>query len=207
MATGSKNSDKHKRILDAAISVFARNGFYNSKVAEIAKEAKVADGTIYLYFKNKDDILIKLFEDKMNEMIGALTTALEGVTDPIEKIRVYIRSHFAMVAANPDLMEVITVELRQSTKFMKEYANEQFNRYLKILSDMIREGKDKGLIRDDISPGIQKRALFGMMDELSLYLVLAGDKGKYDIEQMYKEASDSFIRGLTCYECNEEIKG
>lgn len=198
MASAANGSnDKHKRILDAAVRVFARNGFYNSKVAEIAKEAKVADGTIYLYFKNKDDILIKLFEDKMNEIIATLQDRLEGVTDPLEKIRVYIRSHFTMAAEHPDLMEVITVELRQSTKFMKEYDNKQFNRYLKVLSDMIREAKDQGLIRPDVNPGIQKRALFGIMDELSLYLVLAGEGAKYSAEQLSNEVSDSFIRGIT----------
>jgi len=197
MAMSAKTKDKYQRILDAAVKVFAQNGFYNSKVAEIAKEAKVADGTIYLYFKNKDDILIKLFEEKMNVIIAKLQEKLEGVSDPLEKIRIYIHSHFEMTAAHPDLMEVITVELRQSTKFMKEYDNKQFNRYLRALSDMIRDGKDAGLIRQDINPGIQKRALFGIMDELSLYLVLAGENAKYTVESMSKEVADSFILGLT----------
>jgi TetR/AcrR family fatty acid metabolism transcriptional regulator len=200
MAQTSKSNDKHERILQAAIRVFARNGFYNSKVAEIAKEAQVADGTIYLYFKNKDDILIKLFEAKMNDMILALEARLAGVEDPLEKIRIYIHSHFEMVKEHPDLMEVITVELRQSAKFMKDYNNKQFNRYLRILSDMIREGKDKGLIRADIRPGIFKRALFGMMDELSLYLVLAGSNAKYNVDLMSSQVSDFFLRALTCTE-------
>ena len=197
MPQESKANDKHRRILEAAIKVFARNGFYNSKVAEIAREADVADGTIYLYFKNKDDILISLFEDKMNEIIAQLNSRLEGMTDPIEKIRVYIRAHFEMVRDHHDLMEVITVELRQSAKFMKEYDNKQFMRYLNILSDIIREGKDSGLIRKDVSPRIIKRALFGIMDELSLYLVLSGPNRKYKLDQMTREVSDFFIRGLT----------
>lgn len=197
MAQHSKPSDKHERILQAAIRVFARNGFFNSKVSEIAKEAQVADGTIYLYFKNKDDILIRLFEDKMNEIIANLERRLEGVEDPLEKIRIYIRAHFEVSHEHHDLMEVITVELRQSAKFMKEYDNKPFNRYLRIMSDLIREGKEAGLIRKDVSPGVYKRALFGMLDELSLYLVLAGSRAKISSEGMADQVSALFIRSLT----------
>ncbi len=197
MANGSKQNDKHQRILNAAMKVFAQNGFYNSKVNEIAKEANVADGTIYLYFKNKDDILISLFEDKMSQIIEALHNRLEGVTDPLEKIRIYIRSHIDMARQMPDLAQVITLELRQSTRFMKEYDNQKFTLYLRILSDMIREGKDAGAIRKDVSPGIMKRALFGMLDEISLYIVLTQTHPKYDIDRIAEEMCEFFIRGLT----------
>ena len=194
--TNANNNDKHKRILQAAIRVFAENGFFNSKVAEIAKAANVADGTIYLYFKNKDDILISLFEDRMKVIIDRLSGQLKGVEDPLDRIRVFIRCHFQMVAEEPELAQVITVELRQSTKFMKEYDNKQFVHYLKILSDIIRDGKDRGLIRKDITPGIIGRALFGMLDELSLFHVLSARKRKYDLEKTSKEISEFFIRGL-----------
>ncbi len=197
MATSQKSNDKYRRILDAAIQVFARNGFYNSKVSEIAKLAKVADGTIYLYFKNKDDILIKLFEDKMTLIIAELEERMAGVDDPLEKIRIFIRSHFEMVRDYPDMAEVITVELRQSTKFMKEYDNRKFAEYLNVLSSVVREGKDRGVIRDDVRPGIFKRSLFGMMDELSLYHVLAGERHKYTADEFAAWLGDFVIRGLT----------
>ena len=115
------NSEKRRRILDGALRAFAKKGFYNTKVSEIASEAGVADGTIYLYFKNKDDLLISLFEDRMEWIIerleGELATTEGSV---VEKVHKFIRLHFLLVLENRELAEFLTVELRQSAKFVKE---------------------------------------------------------------------------------------
>lgn len=197
MSAETRTHDKAQRILEAAIKVFARHGFYNSKVSEIAREAQVADGTIYLYFKNKDDILISLFEDRMTWMINRLKERLEGVTEPIEKIRRYIRSHFEIMRDNPDLAIVTTLELRQSEKFMRQYRNKPFALYLRMVADMIREGKEKGLIRRSISSAALARALFGMLDELSLLIALFPKQNKpEEVEKQIQEIADFFIRGI-----------
>src|SRR5689334_16125522 len=117
---------KRPRILEAAIRVFADKGFYNAKVSEIAREAGVADGTIYLYFKSKDDLLISLFEDRMEEVNETVRAALASAADPVEKLRRVVHLHLSMVEKNRHVAEVLIVELRQSAKFIKEYGAPKF---------------------------------------------------------------------------------
>lgn len=187
--------DKHERILKAAVKIFAKHGFHASKISQIAKEAGVADGTIYLYFKNKDDILINLFEKKIDSAIDEFHVALAGIQDPVEKLRAFIISYVEYMDKHQALAEVISVELRQSHKFMKEYVPVKFAEFLKILSMIIREGKDLGVFRKEIEPGIVKRAVFGSLDELILYWVLAPHP-KYTPAQIGENLATLFVEGL-----------
>jgi TetR/AcrR family fatty acid metabolism transcriptional regulator len=191
----NKNRDKHKRIINAATKIFAQKGFFQAKVADIAKEAQVADGTIYLYFENKDDILISLFEEQMNRVLEDMKTQVLGEKDAIKKIEKFAFNHLKLVELNKDMAEIIQVELRQSSKFMKEYKNERFHEYLDLISDIIREGQKKGVFKEGIIPGIAKRAFFGALDEMSRFWVLSSRK-KYDIETAAKQISDYFLKGL-----------
>ncbi|NLH50856.1 MAG: TetR/AcrR family transcriptional regulator [Myxococcales bacterium] len=191
----NSTKDKHERILRAAIKVFAKNGFHNSKISQIAKEAGVADGTIYLYFKNKDDILIKLFEERLDDVNNRFQEVLDGIADPEEKLRTFIAMHIELMDQNRHLAEVISVELRQSHKFMKEYVPRKFAEYLNVISRIIREGKDRGVFRADAHPGVVKRMLFGALDELVLYSVLSPSP-KYEFKTLAQQATDLFIRGL-----------
>src|SRR3954469_23931856 len=110
-------SGKRERILDAAVRVFAQEGFYNAKVSQIAHAAGVADGTIYLYFKSKDELRISLFEDRMERVNATRREALESTSNPVERLRQVVHLHLEMVSQNRHMAEVITVELRQSSKF------------------------------------------------------------------------------------------
>jgi TetR/AcrR family fatty acid metabolism transcriptional regulator len=190
-----RDSRKREKILQAAVAVFARKGFYQSKVSEIAQAAEVADGTIYLYFHNKDDILISIFEEAMTRIITVMRTKIGRETDPLKKIEQFARTHLGLVKKNMALSEVIQVEIRQSSKFMKEYDNRKFAQYLDMISEIIIEGQDKGVFRPDINPGIIKRAFFGALDELSRLWVLAPHK-KYAVAPAAKQISDCFLRGL-----------
>jgi TetR/AcrR family fatty acid metabolism transcriptional regulator len=172
--------DKRERILDAAERVFARRGFYNARVAEIAREAGVADGTIYLYFKNKDDLLISLFESRMERVNAALAAAMTGAADARSKLEAFLRAYTDMVRSHPNVAEVLTVELRQSSKFMKEYANPRFGDFLKLLSSVIAEGQRSGEFSTAVPPAIAARAIFGILDELALSWLLGGTE-KFDI--------------------------
>ncbi|ADK86235.1 transcriptional regulator, TetR family [Desulfarculus baarsii DSM 2075] len=189
------SSDKHRRIIEAAVKVFAKNGFYNSKVSEIAREANVADGTIYLYFENKDDILISLFEEELARVLEHIREALDGETDPVKKLERFATVHLNLVQDNQDLAEIIQVEVRQSSKFMKEYKNSKFLEYLDIISEIIREGQQQGIFRKDIEPGIAKRAFFGALDEMSRYWVLS-EARRYSIAKAVQDISSIFLRGL-----------
>ncbi len=190
-----KSDDKHQKIIKAALKVFAKKGFYNSRVSEIAKEAEVADGTIYLYFKNKDDILISVFETEMKEMISNMKKELSKSHDTIEKIRIYAFQHLNMITENQEWAEVAQVELRQSSKFMRVYIKDHYMDYINIFAYIIREGQEKGIFKEGINTGIAKRAFFGALDEMGRYWVLSRSK-RYSVEESAKQISDMFIQGI-----------
>ena len=195
MAVKEKDRGKHDQIIEAAVKVFAKKGFYNAKVSEIAREASVADGTIYLYFKNKDDILISLFEEKMQMLILRVEEAISKVDDPLEKVRAFVAQHLFMIEEHKHLAEVMQIELRQSSTFMRRYVPVKFLEYLAIVGKIIEDGKNAGAIRSDVMPASAKRALCGALDERLLYWVLA-KKPKYSLEESVEQISHLFIDGL-----------
>jgi len=167
------SGDKRERILDAAERVFARRGFFASRVSEIAKDAGVADGTIYLYFKSKDDLLISLFETRMKQVNETLRAAIATEKQPLAQLRALIKAYLKLVHDEPSAAEVLTIELRQSNKFMKEYENAEFADFLRMLGGLIAKGQEAGELDDGVPPHIAARMIFGMLDELALAWVLA----------------------------------
>jgi len=190
------NNDKRERILKAATHVFAQYGFYNSTITKIAKEADVADGTIYLYFKNKDDLLISLFEEEMTKIILKVKEEIAREEGFENKIRKFIQVHLDLIAENKELAEVLQIELRQSHKFMKEYMGTKLNDYLNIIASIINQGQKRGEVRADIIPGIAKRILFGALDELSGFWVLSKNK-RYSLSLSGQMVGDIFVSGVT----------
>jgi len=188
-------TEKYQKIIQAATKVFAQKGFYNSKVADVAKEAKVADGTIYLYFKNKDDLLISIFENSMDIFTGEIQKIVEEVSDPIEKLHRFIRLHLELVKQNQDTAQVLQIELRQSSKFMKEYAATKFRDYLARISLILEEGQAKSVFKKSINPLIVKRAIFGAVDEMALDWVLMKKK-KYTMEEVADQLCSMLVEGL-----------
>jgi TetR/AcrR family fatty acid metabolism transcriptional regulator len=164
--------DKRERILDAAERIFAKHGFFAARVTEIAKEAGVADGTIYLYFKSKDDLLISLFENRMKQVNAELERAI-AAEPPARQLHAFIRTYLQLVHDEPAAAEVLTIELRQSSKFMKEYDNPQFADFLRMLGGIIAAGQERGEIDASIPSHVAARMIFGMLDELALAWVLA----------------------------------
>lgn len=191
-----KYNEKYQRIITAATKVFARKGFYQSKISEIAKEAQVADGTIYIYFENKDDILISLFEEQMQGVLDNMNCHLVNLTDPTKKLEEFAWTHLSLIHDNKDMAEIIQVELRQSDKFMKEYKNEKFTQYLNIIEDIIVEGQNLGLFKKTIVPNVFKRAFFGALDEVSRCWVLSSRR-QYDIKTVARQISEYFLDGIT----------
>src|SRR5438477_4842640 len=183
---GDRAGDKRERILTAAERVFARRGFFAARVSEIARDAGVADGTIYLYFKSKDDLLISLFENRMRQVNERLRQAIAD-RPPGEQLRAFIHSYLQLVSEEPTVAEVLTIELRQSSKFMKEYDNPQFADFLRMLGGIIAEGQTRGELDDSVPAHVAARMIFGMLDELALAWVLARSPGpgtrpkKFDI--------------------------
>jgi TetR/AcrR family transcriptional regulator, fatty acid metabolism regulator protein len=191
----NKKNTKKERILKAATRVFAQNGFFHSKISQIAKLAQVADGTIYLYFKNKDDILISLFEEEMSAIIKNVKTEIAKESGFENKIKKFITIHLSFMEQNREMAEVFQIELRQSHKFMKDYSGTKINDYLNIISSIITQGQKDCEVKSDIDPGIAKRILFGALDELSSYWVISKTK-KYNLKICARTVCEIYINGM-----------
>ena len=188
-------SDKHKKIIKASTKVFAKKGFFNARISDIAKEAKVADGTIYLYFNNKFDILLSVFEQEIGRLVEQVTALLEKEDDPRKMLEIFIRKHLAEMKKNRNLAEVIQIELRQTNKLIKDYRNNQFSEYLNIVSAIIKKGQQEKIFRQDILPGIAKRAIFGGLDEIARVWSQKLET-TYSVDEAAKQVSDIFQLGI-----------
>ncbi len=187
--------DKRDRILKAAIKVFAKNGFYATRVSEIAKAAGVADGTIYLYFKNKDDVLITIFEDGINRLLVILREVAES-DEPFEKrITRIIELQLGLLEDQRDLAEVITVNLRQSSRLLKQYATPLFMQYIDVIAGVVREGQEEGAFRKDLNPRVVARSLFGALDAILLTWAL-GEGDTAALRKAAAHCASLFLEGL-----------
>lgn len=200
-SAGSLNSlrpsvaDKGAAILRAAIRVFANNGYFNSKVADIAREAGVADGTVYLYFKNKEDILHSIFNRSVEEAITEGRRQIDELPDPKEKLRRIAHLHLERLGADRDLAVVFQVELRGSTKFMEEFSAAGFAEYLALIRTTFEEGQRAGVFRSDLNAKIVAKVLFGALDEMATNWILS--KRRYKLAPMADQVLDIFLNGVS----------
>jgi TetR/AcrR family fatty acid metabolism transcriptional regulator len=190
----SGRGDKRDRILAAATHVFARRGFFGAQVADIAREAGVAAGTVYLYFRSKDDLLISIFEKTMASAIEEGRQALAGVTDPVARLRRIARLHLDRVGADRDLAVVFQVELRQTTKFMARFSATGLRDYLGIIRDVITDGQRQGRFDPACNPTLAAKMIFGALDEMATNWVLT--ERRYDLAQLSDPVIDLFVNGL-----------
>ena len=190
-----KSVDKHNKIIISATKVFAKKGFFNARISDIAKEAKVADGTIYLYFNNKFDILISVLEEEIGKIIKQIEKAIEQETDPEKMLNIFIEKHLSAMKQNKNLAEVIHIELRQSDRLVKEYRNTSFKQYIDVISEIITKGQELGIYRTDILPDIAKRAFFGALDEVSRIWTTPGNV-QYSVEQTSEQIITLFLTGM-----------
>jgi len=186
--------DKRDRILAAATQVFARHGFFGAQVADVAREAGIAAGTVYLYFRSKDDLLISIFEKTMASAIAEGRQALAALTDPEARLRRIARLHLARLGADRDLAVVFQVELRQTTKFMARFSATGLREYLGIIRDVVTDGQRRGRFRSQPSPTLVAKMLFGALDEMATNWVLS--ERKYDLASDADAVIDVFVTGL-----------
>ncbi len=190
-----RDSDKHQQIIEAAVRVFARNGYYNSRVSDIAREAGVASGTIYLYFKTKDEILVTLFREKMAAFVAALRTEIARERDPEAKIRRLVRLHFEVLEGSPDMAEVVQVELRQGQKFFRGASAHEISAYFELIGSILHEGVAGGVFRRDLPVKVATKMLFGAMDQVTTSWVL-GKRG-YRLVDAAEPVANIFLKGVT----------
>jgi TetR/AcrR family transcriptional regulator, fatty acid metabolism regulator protein len=194
LAERADKADKRDAILRAAIATFAARGFFNAQVADVARGAGVAAGTVYLYFRGKDDLLISIFERTMKEAIAAGRMSVAARTSPLDRLREIAALHLERLGRDRELAIVFQVELRQSTKFMERFSATYLREYLGIIRDVIAEGQAAGMFRKDINPTLAAKMLFGALDEMATNWILS--RRKYSLPAEADAVVDLFVGGL-----------
>lgn len=191
---GGRSGDKYQRIIDAAIAVIAEKGFHNSRVADIAERANVADGTVYLYFKSKEQILMTALDSAFEAFYQLAKKELAGSRDAPSKLRILARLHLRELSRNRNLAVVLQTELRQSAKFLAEFSQRELKGYFNLIREIIREGQQAGSIRPNVSDKIAAACLFGALDELVTAWVLSSRE--YDLAGAADPVVDLLLVGM-----------
>lgn len=186
--------DKREVILRAATKVFAQNGFFNSQVADVARVAGVAAGTVYLYFRGKDDLLVSIFERSMRAALDEGRQATSGIADPAERLRRIAQLHLGRLGRDKNLAVVFQIELRHSVKFMELFSETFLQDYFKLIRQAIADGQQSGMFRKDISATTATKIFFGALDEMATNWVLS--RRKYDLGAEADAVVDLFISGV-----------
>ncbi|EHL73092.1 TetR/AcrR family transcriptional regulator [Bacillus smithii] len=189
-----RNKPKYHQIIDAAVITIAENGYHQTQVSKIAKQAGIADGTIYLYFKNKEDILISLFQEKMANFIEKIKEVIAGKQTAAEKIFMMIENHFRILSQNPKLAVVTQLELRQSNQELRRRINNVLKEYLDFIEQILREGVESGEFAPDLDTRLARQMLFGTIDEIATTWVM--NKQKYDLVALAPTVAKLLLKGF-----------
>ncbi|WP_156646205.1 TetR/AcrR family transcriptional regulator [Lentibacillus sp. JNUCC-1] len=197
-----KQKPKYKQIIDAAVQVIAENGYHKSQVSKIASQAGVADGTIYLYFKNKEDILISVFEEKMGQFIEQIVQSIKHQEHAQDKLFTLIEMHFQQLTADHHLAIVTQLELRQSKKSLRLEINHVLKPYLSVIDDIIKEGIEESLFRPDLNRPLVRQMIFGTLDEVVTNWVM--NEQKYDLMDQVLSVHELIVNGISIHTAKEE---
>jgi TetR/AcrR family fatty acid metabolism transcriptional regulator len=189
-----EKNNKYHQILEAAVRIFARQGFHQSTIAQIAKEAGVADGTIYLYFKNKDDILVQFFSHRTKQVFESFREEVDRGQTSLDKLRNLINRHLTEFQRDRNGAVVYQVETHQSSRLAEEQIKEMSQMYRDLISEIVEQGQQEGQIRKDLYVGLVKRFIIGAVDEvINTWL---HSNGEYDLVSMTEPLVELFIRGI-----------
>ena len=190
----NRGADKHQRILDAAVAVFAEKGFFSARIADIAERADVADGTVYLYFKSKEDILMTAINTAFDAFMSLARTELKKLSSPVDRLRRLAFLHLDALGSNRNLAVVFQMELRQSTRFLSEFSHHHLVKYISVVREVVRRGQKMGIFRSDVSDGVVAHCLFGAIDELLSSAVFTGRA--YDAKATAAQVIDVLLNGI-----------
>ena len=187
-------ANKRDAILKSAITVFARRGYFGAQVADVARDAGGAAGTVYLYFRSKDDLLVSIFEQTLRVAIAEGRAALADMTNPVERLRVIARLHLGRMSRDRNLAVVFQVELRQSTKFMQRFSSTLLGDYFGLIRGVIEDAQADGSFRRDINAAVAAKIFFGGLDEMTTNWILS--PRRYSLVADADTVVDLFVRGV-----------
>jgi TetR/AcrR family transcriptional regulator, fatty acid metabolism regulator protein len=189
-----RTSDKYQRILDAAIAVIAEKGFFTARISDIAARADVADGTVYLYFKSKEEILMKAINAAFDGFMSHARIELAKIESGEKQLRRLAYLHLEAMGSNRNAAKVFQMELRQSTRFLEEFSHEHMVEYFALVREAIRRGQQDGTFRPDLSDKVAANCFFGSLDEMVTSWVLSGED--YPLAHAAEHVCDVILKGL-----------
>ncbi|MGZ5432548.1 MAG: TetR/AcrR family transcriptional regulator [Thermoanaerobaculia bacterium] len=187
-------TSKRERILRAAVDVFAEHGYFNAKVAQIAKVAGVADGTIYLYFDGKEDVLITIFREHTRSYLQSLEQAMANINRAEDRLRTAVRHHLETLGRDRALAVVAQIELRHSLKFLSLFSQQEVADYLNVIRKIVEHGQEQGAFRRNVHPQLAAKAIFGVLDEMVTSWMLS--EKDYDLAAQSEQVADLILTGL-----------
>lgn len=190
----SSRNGKEGKILEAAEAIFAEKGFNKATVQEIAKSVQMAEGSIYAYFRNKEDLLLSIPLKRLQKHIDALPEMFR-IISPLRKLRRLIKYHFSLYLTNRNFLRVFLLDVQLNKRFYDSKAFDLFQTYLKTFEDIIEEGRSDGSFRSDVNPRVFRNMFLGAFSHMALRWVIIDTENKYDklkeIEQLTDLLSDA----------------
>lgn len=188
------SGDKYQRILDAAVSVFAEKGFHAARVSDVADRASVADGTIYLYFRNKEELLMTAINTAFDAFMSRARSELDAIASPSAKLRRLAHLHLEALGSNRELAVVLQMELRQSARFLAPFSQQHMVEYFGLVRAAIRDGQAQGIFRTGLREKIAANCFFGALDEMVTSWVL--DDTHYPLSDVADSVVDIILLGF-----------
>ena len=195
--------DKRTVILDAALKTFVKRGYPETRVSEIAAEARVAEGTLYNYFQSKEDLLLALFDEKWGGIIDDIRKKISRLDDPNKKLKVMFSLVVRMFRKDRHLAEIFLIDVKQSSIFLKNYPVNRVVEFIDLIEEILEEGKRKGIYRKDLDTHVAKMIIFGAAQGILLSWVLSESDAvksktfKFSLYRAAKTLRDVFKAGLT----------
>ncbi|HSW36425.1 MAG TPA: TetR/AcrR family transcriptional regulator [Candidatus Limnocylindrales bacterium] len=181
-------------ILEAAVKTFAQTGYHRTRVADIARHAGVADGTVYIYFESKEDILISLFQDLMARFVDELNSELSRHQSANDKLAAIITYHLTTLGNRPDQAKVTQIELRQIDPSINNGISKPLLSYFRLIEEVINEGKEQGLYRQNLNTRTARKVIFGAVDEMVTCWVMSNKP--YDLSALSDSVFELLVKGL-----------
>ena len=185
---------RRESIIQAAIEVFSRKDFKSASISEIAQKAGVADGTIYQYFKNKEDLFFSIPIEKTNEFRSQLELHLQGISGALNKLRKFVWYFLYFFKTNPEYGRILMLEMRVSKSFVKTKTYGFLKQSVSPALDIIAEGQKEGVIRTDADIYVLRHLVLGILEHMVSRWLLKGEK--YDLLEHHQEVSRILIDGL-----------
>jgi TetR/AcrR family fatty acid metabolism transcriptional regulator len=190
----SKRTIRKEAIIRAAIEVFGKNSFQNATVAEIAQKASVAEGTIYQYFRNKEDLFFTIPVEKTREFSRELELHLEGIHGAVGKMRKFIWYYLYFFKTNPEYARMLMLEMRMNKSFAKSRAYKSFKPFTNRVLEIVREGQEEDVFRNDMDVFLIRQLILGILEHMVTRWLLKGEK--YDLIEHYHRVGELVIHGI-----------